>query len=193
MKTFGLTGGIGMGKSTVAQMLAHRGVNVIDTDDLAREIVAPGQPALAIILQTFGADLLDNSGHLRRAALAQIVFLDPAARAKLEAITHPRIMARWREQLAEWRTDGQPVAVVVIPLLYEIEVAAEFDAVICVACSSVTQQKRLQQRGWTAAQIQERCAAQLPVAEKIARANFVVWTEGEVASTAAQLTKIISV
>jgi dephospho-CoA kinase len=191
MRTFGLTGGVGMGKSTVARALEERKIAVVDTDNLARVVVQPGQPALEEICQTFGCELRDSSGHLRRDALAQIVFSDPAARAKLEAITHPRIMARWREQLAEWRTAGQPVAVVVIPLLYEIGVAAEFDAVICVACSPVTQQQRLQQRGWTAPQIQERCAAQLPVAEKIARADYVVWTEGELASTAAQLAKII--
>jgi dephospho-CoA kinase len=191
MKTFGLTGGIGMGKSTVAQLLADRGGAVIDTDDLARQIVAPGQPALAEILQTFGTDLQDDAGQLRRDVLAAIVFRDPAARAQLEAITHPRIMALWREQLAAWRKAGQGAAVVVIPLLYEIGVATEFDFVICVACSPAAQQNRLQQRGWTAAQIQARCAAQLPVAEKIARADYVVWTEGEMASTAAQLAKII--
>jgi dephospho-CoA kinase len=191
MKTFGLTGGIGMGKSTVAQMLADRRVAVIDTDDLARQIVAPGQAALAEILQTFGADLQDDAGQLRRDALATVVFRDPAARAQLEAITHPRITALWREQLAVWQQAGQGAAVVVIPLLYETGAEAEFDAVICVACSAAAQLERLQQRGWTAEQIQQRCAAQLPVAEKIARADYVVWTEGELASTAAQLTKII--
>jgi dephospho-CoA kinase len=191
MKTFGLTGGIGMGKSTVAQMLADRRVAVIDTDDLARQIVAPGQPALAEIVQTFGTDLQDDAGQLRRDALATIVFRDPAARAQLEAITHPRITALWREQLAVWQQAGQGAAVVVIPLLYETGAEAEFDAVICVACSAAAQLERLQQRGWTAAQIQQRCAAQLPVAEKIARADYVVWTEGDLASTAAQLTKII--
>lgn len=180
-----------MGKSTVAQILADRGVPVVDTDDLARHIVAPGQPALVEILQTFGADLQDDSGQLRREALAAVVFSDPTARAKLEAITHPRIMAEWREQLVAWQKTGQRVAVVVIPLLYEIEAETEFDSVICVACSAATQQSRLQQRGWTAEQIQQRCAAQLPVAEKIARADYVVWTEGELTSTAAQLAKII--
>lgn len=191
MKVFGLTGGIGMGKSTVAQMLRARDVVVVDTDDLAREIVQPGQPALAEICEAFGADLVDDAGQLRRAALAQIVFSNAAARGRLEAITHPRIVALWRRQLSAWRQSGRSVAVVVIPLLYEIGVAAEFDFVICVACSPAAQRERLQQRGWTAAQIQERCAAQLPVAEKIARANFVVWTEGEGDSTAAQLAKII--
>jgi dephospho-CoA kinase len=191
MKTFGLTGGIGMGKSTIAQMLSDRGGAVIDTDDLARQIVAPGQPALAEILQTFGADLQDSSGQLRRDALAAIVFGDAAARAQLEAIMHPRITSLWREQLATWQSAGQGEAIVVIPLLYETGAETEFDAVICVACSAAAQLERLQQRGWTAAQIQQRCAAQLPVAEKIARADYVVWTEGDLASTAAQLAKII--
>jgi dephospho-CoA kinase len=191
MITLGLTGGIGMGKSTVAEILGRRGMAVVDTDYLARQVVAPGQPALAEIFQTFGIDLQDNLGQLRRDALAAIVFGDPAARAQLEAITHPRITALWREQLALWKQAGQGVAVVVIPLLYETGAETEFDAVICVACSAAAQQERLQQRGWTAEQIQQRCAAQLPVAEKIARADYVVWTEGELASTAAQLAKII--
>jgi dephospho-CoA kinase len=191
MRTFGLTGGVGMGKSTVARLLEERKIAVVDTDNLARVVVQPGQPALEEICQTFGTELKDSSGQLRRDALAHIVFSNNAARAKLEAITHPRIAALWREQLAAWQQAGRGEAVVVIPLLYEIGVAAEFDAIICVACSAAAQLERLQQRGWTAEQIQQRCAAQLPVAEKIARADYVVWTEGDLASTAAQLTKII--
>jgi dephospho-CoA kinase len=190
MKTFGLTGGIGMGKSTVAQLLQQRGVAVVDTDDLARQIVQPGQPALAEICAAFGAGLQNESGQLRRDALAQMVFSDPVARAKLEAITHPRIIQLWRLQLENWRTAGRAAAVVVIPLLFEIEAEAEFAATVCVACSAATQHERLRQRGWTGAQIQQRLSAQLPAPEKMARANFVIWTEGEVAGTAAQLAKI---
>jgi dephospho-CoA kinase len=191
MKALGLTGGIGMGKTTAARILSERGIAVLDTDDLAREIVQPGRPALDEICQTFGADLKDSTGQLRRDALAQIVFADPVARARLEAITHPRITQLWRQQLQAWRKEARTVAVVVIPLLFETKVEAEFDAVVCLACSEAAQNERLAARGWSLEQIQQRLAAQMPVAEKIARANFVVWTEGAVDSTAQQLAKII--
>jgi dephospho-CoA kinase len=191
MRTLGLTGGIGMGKSMAAQLLQARGLAVIDTDDLARRVVQPGQPALEEICQAFGADLKDSAGQLRRDALAQIVFADPVARAKLEAVTHPRITQLWRQQLQVWRKEGRTVAVVVIPLLFETKVEVEFDAVICLACAETTQLKRLAARGWSSEQIRQRLAAQMPVAEKMSRANFVVWTEGEVDAMARQLAKII--
>lgn len=191
MKAIGLTGGIGMGKSTAAQILHERGIAVIDTDELARQVVQPGQPALAEILQVFGADLQDASGQLRREALAAIVFRDSAARTQLEAITHPRITRLWQQQLQTWCEQGHSTAVVVIPLLFETKVEAEFAAVICLACTPVTQHRRLLSRGWSGAQVEQRLAAQLPVAEKMARAQYVVWTEGEVAATAQQLARII--
>lgn len=180
-----------MGKSTAAQLLQARGIGVVDTDELARQVVLPGLPALAEIFQTFGADLQDATGQLRRDALAKIVFADPDARAKLEAITHPRITQLWRQQLQAWQNEGRSVAVVVIPLLYETQVESEFDAVICLACSEATQHQRLAARGWSAEQIRQRLAAQLPVAEKMSRADFVVWTEGGMDNTAHQLAKII--
>lgn len=191
VKTFGLTGGIGMGKSTAARILRERGVAVIDTDDLARQVVQPGQPALVEILQAFGADLQDSTGQLRREALAAIVFNDSAARARLEAITHPRIAGLWRLQLQAWRAEGRPTAVVVIPLLFETKVESEFDAVICLACTKATQQQRLSVRSWSAEQIEQRLAAQLAVAEKMLRSQYVVWTEGAVTTTTRQLARII--
>ena len=191
MKTFGLTGGIGMGKSTAAQLLQARGVAVIDTDDLARQVVQPGQPALEEICQAFGSVLKDASGQLQREELAKIVFADPVARAKLEAITHPRITQLWRQQLQTWRKEGRAVAVVVIPLLFETKVETEFDAVICLACSETTQRQRLAARGWSSEQIQQRLAAQLPVAEKMSRAHFVVWSEGDVETLTSQMARIV--
>jgi dephospho-CoA kinase len=191
MKTFGLTGGIGMGKSTAAQILREREVPVIDTDELARQVVQPGQPALTEILQQFGRALMDSTGQLKREALAEIVFGDAVARRKLEAILHPRITELWRQQLTGWRSAGRSVAVVVIPLLFETEVEREFDAVVCLACSTPTQHQRLATRQWSAEQIQQRLAAQWPVAEKMLRSHFVVWTEGAVSTTVQQLARII--
>ena len=192
MKGIGLTGGIGMGKSTAAQILRDRGVAVIDTDELARQVVQPGERALAEILQTFGADLLDAAGQLNREVLAAIIFGNAEARAKLEAIIHPRITALWRARLNEWRKAGRSVGVVVIPLLFETKVEAEFDAVICLACSDATQHNRLAARGWSAEQVQQRLAAQLPIGEKMQRANYVVWSEGTVETLAQQLARIVA-
>jgi dephospho-CoA kinase len=190
MKTFGVTGGIGMGKSTAAELLCRRGIAVVDTDDLARQVVQPGEPALAEILQTFGTHLRDQAGQLNREALAAIIFGDAAARAKLEAMLHPRITELWRQQLQSWRREGRPAAAVIIPLLFETNVEAEFDAVICLACRETTQRARLGARGWSAEQMEQRIAAQLPIAEKMQRAQYVVWSEGTVETLAQQLARI---
>ncbi len=167
-----------MGKSTAAQILRARGVAVVDTDDLARQVVAPGQPAVAEIRQAFGADMLGPDGQLQRAELARIVFSAPAARRQLEAILHPRIHDLWSAQLQAWRIEGKPVAAVVIPLLFETQAESSFAAVVCVACSAAAQRERLSARGWTPEQMAQRNAAQMPVAEKMQRANYVIWTEG---------------
>jgi dephospho-CoA kinase len=192
MKVFGLTGGIGMGKSTAADLLARRGIPVIDTDVIAREIVEPGQPALAEIVATFGATLLDANGKLRRAALAEIVFSSPEKLKQLEAILHPRIRERWLAQVEGWRSENKLPGVVVIPLLFETEAQRHFDAVICTACSAATQRKRLRERGWSEQQIQQRLAAQWPTEKKVAASNYVVWTEGEVALHERQLERIFN-
>lgn len=191
MKLCGLTGGVGMGKSTAAGFLLAAGARVVDTDDLAHELVQPGQPALAEIAAAFGAAILAPDGTLRRGALAKIVFADPAARQQLEAILHPRIRARWLEQTATWREEGCPLAVVVIPLLFETRAEASFDRVICLACSPASQQERLGARGWSREHISQRVGAQMPVEQKLARSHFVVWTEGAIEVTRRQLAEIL--
>jgi len=102
MKVFGLTGGIGMGKSTSAHLLRSRGIPVIDTDDLARQIVEPGQASLAEVVAEFGPGILAADGGLRRKELARLVFADPAARVRLEKILHPRIHELWHAQIETW-------------------------------------------------------------------------------------------
>jgi len=191
MKVFGLTGGIGMGKSAVADLLRQRGATVVDTDVLARNLVEPGQPALAEIAKTFGADLVGTDGRLRRDALAQRVFSDENARKKLEAILHPRIRAVWLAETERWRKNGKGMGVVVIPLLYETNVASHFDVTICVACSPATQQKRLASRGWSAEQIQNRTRSQLPIDKKMAAADYVIWNESDLEAAASQLDRIL--
>jgi dephospho-CoA kinase len=190
MNVIALTGGIGMGKTAAENWLRERGVPVVDTDLVARQVVEPGQPALDEIQRVFGPEVIGADGQMRREEVARRVFADPGARQQLEAITHPRIHERWRTQVAAWRAEGRPLAVVAIPLLYEAGVEAEFDAVICVACTAQTQQQRLRERGWSADQIHQRIAAQWPVEKKMARADYVVWSEGDLDLLGAQLERI---
>ena len=129
---------------------------------------------------------------MRRAELAKIVFADDAARKKLEAILHPRIREAWLAQIEIWRKENHRLAVVVIPLLYETQAESHFDKIICVACSAANQHQRLLERGWTPEQIQQRIAAQMPVDQKIARADFVVWTDGDLAAHTEQLERILA-
>ena len=192
MHLLGLTGGVGMGKSACADLLRTRDVPVIDTDQLAREVVEPGQPALHEVRQAFGAQVFDPAGQLRRDLLAQRVFSDPAARKQLEEILHPRIRRLWQERTNDWRIRKSRLGVVVIPLLFETKAEKEFDSVICVACSAETQQTRLRARGWSDQEIQQRIGAQWPVDQKIARANHVIWAEGSLAVHAAQLDRILT-
>ena len=192
MKILGLTGGIGMGKSTSAQLFQQRGVPVVDTDDLARKVVEPGQPALTEILAAFGPEMLGPDGRLRRDEMARRVFADSAARQRLEGILHPRIRELWRVQVEAWRAEGRPLAIVVIPLLFETKAEAELDTTTCVACSAATQHERLLSRGWTPEQIEQRLQAQLPTEQKIARSDYLIWTEGSLDVHAAQIDRILS-
>lgn len=191
MQVLGLTGGIGMGKSAAETLLRQRGVAVVDTDALARQVVEPGQPALEEIRRCFGPEMLSPDGRLIREALARRVFADPPARRQLEELLHPRIRALWRAQVETWRTEGRPLAVVSIPLLFETQAERELDATLCIACSATTQRRRLQGRGWSPEQIDQRIAAQWPVEKKMAHADFVIWTEGAMDLHAAQLERIL--
>ena len=192
MKLLGLTGGIGMGKSTSASLLSLAGVPVIDTDIIAREIVEPGQPALTEIAATFGRELIDDAGKLRRGAMAEIVFSSPERMKELESILHPIIRDRWIGQTEIWKREGRRVGVVVIPLLFETNAQSHFDAVICTACSPATQHERLRARGWPEKQIQQRLAAQWPAEKKIAASHFVIWTEGAMELHRQQLERILA-
>ncbi len=191
MKLLGLTGGIGMGKTAVAQMMARHGAAVADTDEIAHRLTAPGQPALGRIREAFGPSVFKADGGLDRGALARIVFNDSAARAKLEGVLHPAIREMWMAETQKWRDAGCGVGVVVIPLLFETEAQKHFDAVICVACSAATMEERLRSRGWSADQMASRAAAQWPVEKKIAASDYVIWTDTTLEATEAQVCVII--
>ena len=192
MKVFGLTGGVGMGKSTAAGFIHARDAQVVDTDEIARQLVEPGRPALAEIKNQFGGKIISSAGGLKRGELAQIIFADAVARKKLEEILHPKIRERWLAQIEVWRKENHSLAVVVIPLLFETQAESQFEKIICVACSAANQQQRLLQRGWTSEQIRQRIAAQMPIDQKIARADFVVWTDGDLDSHRQQIERILS-
>lgn len=177
MKLVGLTGGIGMGKSTVAQLMVERGERIIDTDLLARDLAMPGQPALEEIRQAFGSEVIAADGTLNRSALAAVVFKDSQKRAHLEGILHPRIRAKWLAKAQEWRNGGERRAIVVIPLLFETGAEKEFALTICVACSPGTQAQRLRERGLTDIEMSDRVASQRPITEKMDRADRVIWNE----------------
>lgn len=187
MTLIGITGGVGMGKSTCSDWLVRQGLPLVDTDRLAHEFVQPGQPALTEIAQRFGSIVLTPAGHLDRARLAERVFSDVDARRALESILHPRIREMWRSQADEWRRQKRVIGVIVIPLLYETGAEKELDVVACIACTNESQRRRLLDRGWNDTIIDGRLRAQMRIEEKMGRADYVIWTEGELQVTFDQL------
>ena len=181
----GLTGGIASGKSTVAEMFAAYGVPVIDTDVIAREVVTPGQPALAEIREAFGPGVIAADGTLDRAAMRAIVFGDDAARRRLEAIVHPRIGIATAEQADAAGGDYQ---IIVVPLLVESSLRAFVDRVLVVDCDEETQVARLLARdAESEAQARRMLAAQSSRAERLAMADDVVSNEGDLEQTREQV------
>jgi len=175
-----LTGGIATGKSYVRARFERLGLPTIDADQLARDVVAPGRPALAAIAGRFGAAILQADGTLDRAALARRVFADTSARRDLERIVHPAVYDAIRAWLAEVEAGGQAdLAVADIPLLYETGREGDFDAVVVAACDPEEQVRRVVARDRTAPEhARQRLAAQWPIADKVARADFVIDTGG---------------
>jgi dephospho-CoA kinase len=187
-----LTGGIATGKSYCLRHFQRAGVATIDADLLAREAVAPGSAGLAAVVARFGAGALDADGTLDRAALGRLVFADAAARADLERIIHPAVFARIAAWFGELARAGEPMGIADVPLLYETGRERDFDRVIVAACAPEQQQERLQQRdGLSAQEALGRIAAQVPIDEKRARADFVIDTGGTPADTDRQLEAVL--
>jgi dephospho-CoA kinase len=185
MVRVGLTGGIASGKSMVADELAARGAIVIDADVLAREVVEPGTPALAAIIDRFGAEVL-RDGQIDRARLAQIVFADPHARRDLERIVHPAVRARAGE--LERAAGDAAVVVHVIPLLVETGQHEDFDVVVTVDADHETQIQRLMVRnGFTRAEAESRIAAQASREDRRRAADVVVDNTGSLTQLREQI------
>ena len=184
MRLIGLTGGIATGKSTVGRMLAERGAAVIDADELAREAVRPGEPALARVVDRFGREVLRPDGTLDRARLGEIVFADAAARRDLEAITHPRVGELTEERVAAALSGTSPLVVVDIPLLFEHAREAMFDGVLLVYAPAEAQLRRLRERNHLdEVAARQRLAAQLPIDEKRGRATWIIDNSGDEQAT----------
>jgi dephospho-CoA kinase len=183
----GLTGGIGSGKSEVARLLAARGALVVDSDRLAREVVAPGTPGLAAVIEAFGPEFLDPRGALDRAGLAALVFADPQARERLNAIVHPLVGAAAAERIAHAPEDA--VVVHDVPLLVETGMTALFDVVVVVDTDRETQLERLvAQRGMSRQDAEARIDAQATREERLAAANHVIRNDGSLQELAEQVT-----
>ncbi|MGY1809204.1 dephospho-CoA kinase [Blastococcus sp. SYSU D00669] len=185
MLNIGLTGGIGSGKSTVSALLAARGAVVVDADRIAREVVEPGTPGLAAVVDAFGDRVLGPDGGLDRPALAAVVFADPEARARLDGIVHPLVRAR----AAELAAAAPPDAVLVhdIPLLVETGQAGRYDLVLVVEADLDTRVARIVQRGLPEADARARIAAQATDEQRRAVADVVLDNSGSRDELAAQV------
>jgi dephospho-CoA kinase len=179
VRVIGLTGGIASGKTTFAAALRRRAVPVVDADALARAAVAPGSPALAEIARAFGPGVLGPDGGLDRKRMAALVFADPGARRRLEAITHPAVRRGMAEETARLAARGHDLAFYDTPLLFEVGLEGSLDSVVVVWAPAVVQRARIASRdGLSPAEADARLAAQLPIDEKAARADFVVENVG---------------
>lgn len=194
-RVVGLTGGIGSGKSTVARLLAKLGAAVIDADAIVRELQAPGSPLLDEIARAFGPAVIRPEGGLDREALGEIVFRDPEARARLNAIVHPPVAAEMARRTAEALRAGAPLVVLDVPLLLEnattsAEAARRFglDAVVVVyAPPDVQVERQIEREGYARSEAWRRVCAQRPLAEKRELADYVIDNSGPLEATEAQV------
>jgi dephospho-CoA kinase len=189
MYLIGLTGGIASGKSTIARRLAEHGAIIIDADIVSREVVAPGSPALASIALEFGGDMIDSEGTLSRAKLGALVFSDAEKLEKLNAIMHPAVKTRSAEVLAKARADN-PDSVIVydVPLLVEADIARNYDEIIVASAPEETRIKRMiQLRGLTDEEAKARIGAQASEAKRLAIADVVIDTGGNLQHTLEQV------
>ena len=179
MKLVGLTGGIASGKSTVAAILHRLGASIINADELSREVVQPGQDAWNEIIKNFGSDILQEDKTLDRRKLRKLVFDNPEARKKLEAIIHPRVRALAERRIRELAASGSSVIVYEVPLLFEAQIHLWLRPVILVACNVETQRKRLLKRDHlTQLEAQQHLEAQMSLEEKRKLADYVIENDG---------------
>jgi len=182
-----LTGGIGSGKSTAGQIFSNLGAIVIDSDQLAREVIKPGSEGFDLLIKEFGTEILENN-EINRAALGSIVFADPTLRAKLEAITHPLIRQSF-EKLVK-AAPSNAIVINQIPLLVESNHDYKFDKVIAISVSDQIRRRRLLERGLSQSDIDQRMSAQASDAEREAIADFIIENSGDLAELTHSVTEI---
>lgn len=173
----GITGGIACGKTEAGRFLAAEGFDVLDSDETAHDLMAAGTPVHEALVLRFGPRILGDNGEIDRKKLGRIVFDDAAAREELNRLIHPAVMAAGREWIAERRAARRDAAVLV-PLLFEAGWTGDWDAVICIAAPEEEVFRRLEKRGLSADEARKRIAAQMPQAEKAARADFAIENGG---------------
>jgi len=187
----GVTGGIATGKSAVVEQFRQLGAAVISADELAREIVRPGEEALVRLVARFGQDILQADGTLDRKALAEIIFADPAARQDLNRITHPAIARLAADRIASLQRQGETLVIYEAPLLFEAGAESRVDRIVVVTAPAAVQRRRLMARdGLDEQAAQVRIAAQMPLADKVRRADFVVENAGSIDDLAAQVREL---
>ena len=188
----GLTGGIASGKSTVSQMFRELSIPVIDADIIAREVVEQGKEAYKEIVEVFGEDVLQVDGELDRQRLGSIVFHNEEKRLQLNKIVHPAVRKEMNAQKDMYIKEGVQAVVLDIPLLFEGKLTALVDRIVVVAVSPSMQLERLMKRnGFTEEDAKARIDSQMPLAEKVTLANKVIYNDGTIAETKAQLQLIL--
>jgi dephospho-CoA kinase len=194
MAVYGLTGGIGSGKSTVCQMLEELGVAVVKADEVGRDVVAPGSDGLARIVDTFGAEVLDSAGALDRRKLGALVFADPEKRRQLEAIMHPLVQQHSRARFAQLSRDGASIVVYESALLFESKRHLEMQGSIFVSASEAQRVARVQARdGSREEEVRARMRAQMDEAEKRQLADYVLDNNGDLQALRRQVEDLVSI
>ena len=192
MLKVGLTGGIASGKSTVSRIFAGFGAKVLDADEVAREVLLPGQPAWTRLRQVFGEEFFHPDGTVKRKQLRKLVFADPEKRSQLNAIVHPEVMReinRRSEVLSSSAQNG--VLLVDVPLLLEVGVANRFDKVVVVYVSESVQINRLQQRdGISEEEAKQALKVQMALSKKVEQADYLIDNSGTLEETLAQVEKV---
>ncbi|MDO4685324.1 MAG: dephospho-CoA kinase [Corynebacterium sp.] len=192
MQRIGLTGGIGSGKSTVAKLLAEQGFCIVDADQIARDIVAPGQPALEELVKTFGERILLDDGSLNRSELARLAFSSQETTTVLNTITHPRIAEETARRFAQAEADGYEEIVYDMPLLVDNGLHKDMDFVVVIDVDPEIRFERLvQQRGLDADDVRRRLAAQISDAERNAAADMVIDNNGELEDLIPQVEELV--
>lgn len=191
MKWIGLTGGLGSGKSTAASFLRKKGWPVIDADQIAHQVLAPGTPGLTKVLEQFGKDLLLTSGELNRRELGMRVFGHPDRLLALEKIVHPLVQDEVSRQRQAFQQAGFQKAFYDVPLLFEKNIGG-FDSVVVVTASPSVVHGRLKARnGWSDDEIAKRLSSQIPLSEKEKRADHVVWNDGELSALESAIDRML--